>query len=367
SLMADQLAEAGHQDQAASAWDESRTSIALPQLRAYISAAAAAWHDRRGDRVQAEARIHQAVSEALDPTGADQVADYGSSIPDYAPGESRRYARSVAVSMNPLPDGLPNWAVGQVHDLDVDLARAWAGATTLSAAAAVLRERSEVVSGQTLPETLDILLTLHPDDQRLTGLAALHEDVVQRGLSQVLADLAAQDELQTLIHDWINTDTWAASFTYLGEHVDQLCTDEVVQLLVAAQNPTAFQHAAILSLCETIAPQQIEELVTDASAAADLALDAVEAGILGRVHLLTVANPGTLQLPGTGPVLQAVLLLAAGDRDGAAAAARTATEVQRGAHTTRLEGLAKHAEVVDGGAASVSALIDVYTTVVLRT
>jgi hypothetical protein len=140
----------------------------------------------------------------------------------------------------------------------------------------------------------------------------------------------------------------------------------VVQLLVAAQNPTAFQHAAILSLCETIAPQQIEELVTDASAAADLALDAVEAGNLGRVHLLTVANPGTLQLPGTGPVLQAVLLLAAGDRDGAAAAARTATEVQRGAHTTRLEGLAKHAEVVDGGAASVSALIDVYTTVVLR-
>ena len=351
--MADQLAEAGHQDQAASAWDESRTSIALPQLRAYISAAAAAWHDRRGDRVQAEARIHQAVSEALDPTGADEVADYGSSIPDYAPGESRRYARSVAVSMNPLPDGLPNWAVGQVHDLDVDLARAWAGATTWSAAATVLRERSEVVTGQTLSETLDILLTLHPDDQRLTGLAALHEDVVQRGLSQVLADLAAQDELQTLIHDWINTDTWAASFTYLGEHVDQLCTDEVVQL------------------CETIAPQQIEELVTDASAAADLALDAVEAGNLGRVHLLTVANPGTLQLPGTGPVLQAVLLLAAGDRDGAAAAARTAaeaaTEVQRGAHTTRLEGLAKHAEVVDGGAASVSALIGVYTTVVLRT
>jgi len=365
--MADQLAEAGHQDQAASAWDESRTSIALPQLRAYISAAAAAWHDRRGDRAQAEARIHQAVSEALDPAGADQVAGYGSSIPDYAEGESRRYTRSVAMSMNPVPDGLPSWAVGQIHDLDVDLARAWAGATTLSAAAAVLRERSEVVSGQTLPETLDILLTLHPGDKPLTGLAAVHEDVVQRGLSQVLADLAAQDELQTLIHDWINTDTWAASFTYLGEHVDQLCTDEVVQLLVAAQNPTAFQHAAILSLCETIAPQQIEELVTDASAAADLALDAVEAGNLGRVHLLTVANPGTLQLPGTGPVLQAVLLLAAGDRDGAAAAARTATEVQRGAHTTRLEGLAKHAEVVDGGAASVSALIDAYTTVVLRT
>ena len=51
------------------------------------------------------------------------------------------------------------------------------------------------------------------------------------------------------------------------------------------------------------------------------------------------------------PLLQAVLLLAAGDQDGAAAAAQTATEAQRSAHTTRLAGLAKHAELVEGGVA----------------
>ena len=55
------------------------------------------------------------------------------------------------------------------------------------------------------------------------------------------------------------------------------------------------------------------------------------------------------------PLLQAVLLLAAGDQDGAAAAAQTAaeaaTEAQRSAHTTRLAGLAKHAVLVEGGVA----------------
>lgn len=280
-------------------------------------------------------------------------------------GESRRYVRSVVLSMDPVPDGLPSWASGPIPDLDLDLAEAWGGATTWSGGAAVLRERSEVVTGPTLSETVEILLMLHPGDQRLTGLEAVHQDIVQRGLSQVLGDLIAQDEVQTLIDDWISIDTWPESFAFLGEHADQLRTDEVVQQLIASQNPTSFQHAAILTLCETTARQQIEELVTDASATADLALDALEAGNLGRVHLLTLANPQTLELPGTGAVLQAVLLLAAGDQDLAAAAAKTAaetaTEDQRRDHIIRLGHLAEHAEAVKAGTAGVTELIDAYT------
>ena len=365
NLLADQLAGAGHDDRALDAWDQSRTAIAVPQFGAYITAAAAAWLDHRGDDAHAEALIRQAVTQALDPTGTEQEADPRSSTPGYAVGESRQYVRSVAMSMDPRPDGLPSWAVDPIRDLDLDLAQAWAGATNWSAAATLLRERSEVVSEPALSDTLDLLLMLHPGDRWLTGLAAMHKDIVERGLSEVLEDLTAQDELHSLINDWISSDTWTASFTYLGEHLDRLRTDEVVQLLIASESPTALQHAAILTLCETATPAQIEELVANVSATTDLALDELEAGNLGHVHLLTLANPRTLQLPGTGPLLQAVLLLAVGDPEGAAAAARTAaetaTEAEHRAHTIRLGNLAKHADAVKGGAASVTALIEAHT------
>jgi len=365
NLLADQLAGAGHDDRALSAWDQSRTAIAVPQFGAYITAAAAAWLDHHGDDAHAEALIRQAVTQALDPTGTELEAGPRSGTPGFALGESRQYVRSVAMSMDPRPDGLPSWAVDPIRDLDLDLAQAWAGATNWSAAATLLRERSEVVSEPALSDTLDLLLMLHPGDRWLTGLAAMHKDVVDRGLSEVLEDLTAQDELHCLINDWISSDTWTASFTYLGEHLDRLRTDEVVQLLIASESPTAFQHAAILTLCESATPAQIEELVANVSASTDLALDELEAGNLGHVHLLTLANPRTLQLPGTGPLLQAVLLLAVGDPEGAAAAARTAaetaTEAEHRAHTIRLGHLAKNADAVKGGAASVTELIEAYT------
>jgi hypothetical protein len=68
-------------------------------------------------------------------------------------------------------------------------------------------------------------------------------------------------------------------------------------------------------------------------------------------------------------VLQAVLLLGAGDQDravaAAKAAAKTATEDQHRAHTKRLGGLARHAGAVK--ATSVAALIDAYTTSISAT
>ncbi|MEP7018264.1 MAG: hypothetical protein ABI899_09630 [Actinomycetota bacterium] len=364
NLLADQLAEAGENERALDAWDRSCRAIAVPQFGAYVAAAAAGWLDHRGDDVHAEALIRQAVKQALDPTGTEPEADPESSTPRFALGESRQYVRSVAMSMDPRPDGLPSWAVDPIRDADLDLAQAWAGANSWSAAASLLRERSEVVSEPALSDALDLLLMLHPGDRWLTGLAAMHKDIVERGLSEVLEDLTARDELHSLINGWISADTWTASFTYLSEHLDRLRTDEVVQLLIASGSPTASQHAAILTLCETATPAQIEELVANVSATTDLALDELEAGNLGHVHVLTLANPRTLQLPGTGPLLQAVLLLAVGDPEGAATAARaaaeTATEAEHRAHTIRLGNLAKHADAVKGGAASVTALIEAY-------
>ena len=365
NLLADRLAEAGDHQGALDAWDQSCSAIAVPQFGAYVAAAAAGWLDHHGDDAHAEALIRQAVNQALDPTGSEPEADRESSTPGFALGESRQYVRSVAMSMDPRPDGLPSWAVEPIRDLDLDLAQAWAGATSWSAAATLLRESSAVVSEPALSDTLDLLLMLHPGDPWLTGLAAMHNDIVDRGLSEVLEDLTAREELHALINGWISSDTWTASFAYLGEHLDRLRTDEVVQLLIASESPTAAQHAAILTLCETATPAQVEELVDNVSATTGLALDELEAGNLGHVHLLTLANPRILQLPGTGPLLQAVLLLAVGDPEGAAAAARTgaetATEAEHRAHTIRLGSLAKHADAVKGGAASVTALIEAYS------
>ena len=363
NLLADWLAEAGQGERATHEWGLSRAALAVPLFRAYLTAASAAWHDRRRDRAQAEERIRLAASEAHDPAG-QQGAGGGARIPDFAVGESRQYVRSVALSMNPPADGLPQWATGTIPERDLALARAWSGAATWSATATVLREHACVVTGPTLGDTLAILVALHPGDHGLARLSAVREAILEHGLDQVLADLTAQDEMQTMINDWIGTDTWSSSFTYLSEHRERLSTDEVVQVLVAQQDPTASQHAAILILCQTTTLEQIAEWVTHASAAADLALDSIDAGDLGLLHLLTAANPGTLQIPGTGLLLQAVLLLAAGEPDRAAetarAAADMASEVQCRAHAIRLERLAKHADEVEGGSASVAALIDAY-------
>ena len=62
--MADQLAEAGHEGQAVSVWDQSRSIISVPEFRACITAATGGWHDRRGEHAQAETCIRQALSEA---------------------------------------------------------------------------------------------------------------------------------------------------------------------------------------------------------------------------------------------------------------------------------------------------------------
>jgi hypothetical protein len=352
-LLAD-LAPMGAASGGLAAWSTTAGAVSLAVCRAEIWAYAAAWCAGRGEAADASALIHRAVSDA---TGEDESA------PRYVISRARQRVRVVARSFDPQPPGLPAWSVRPVPDPDLELVQAWAGAPSWPAADAVLRAAAGVVTGKSLPGSLDVLLMLHPGDSGLERLRQLVVLVGQHGLEPVLSQLGEQHIRQELIEAWISTPTWTESFAYLQERREELTTPEVTALLAGSDEPVAQQHAAILSLIWTVPLETVFDLVTDVAAATDQALAALDLADLPQVMTIAQLNPAVLHEPGTGQTLLAVLLLAAGQHDQALQAVRTAaatfTAVQRRARVVNLRRFADHAgpELATG----VTALIHVLT------
>ena len=266
------------------------------------------------------------------------------------------------MALDPAPPGLPAWSVQPVPDRDLELAQAWAAAPSWPAADAVLRAATDVVTGQTLPASLDILLTLNPGNSDLERLQQLVALVAEHGLEPVLTQLGQQHTLQQLIEAWIATPTWTASFTYLRHHQEELAAPEVIESLAGSEEPVAQQHAAILTLAQTHSLDTVFETVTDVGAATDHALAALDRADVAQLLSIARANPAVLQEPGTGLTLLAVLLFTGGQPDQALQAARTAaassTPVQRKARVVNLRHFADHApaELATGLAPLIDAL-----------
>jgi hypothetical protein len=116
-------------------------------------------------------------------------------------------------------------------------------------------------------------------------------------------------------------------------------------LLAESDEPVAQQHLAILQLITTGIPvESVFQIVTDSSSATDEALAAIEKADLQRLHRVVMANPSAAQVPGSGPLLLAVMALASDQPDAALQAveeaAATSSETQRRAHIIRLRRLA---------------------------
>lgn len=234
---------------------------------------------------------------------------------DERPGRGRiRFAinRTVA-SLGPGDPRLPWWAVTPVPDGDLGLIVRWAGRRGWPDTEALLAEHADVLRQESLRTSLSVLSELLPSDPAPAALADFLADLDRRGLEAVLASGRAAHAAAELLTAWVATATWEESAGFLREHFAELTTAGVRELLASHEDATSRQHLAILELTDGLPPDEVYQIVTDAPAATEHALDAVETGDTGQLNRILAAAPGILGIGASGVFLQAVLALASAE------------------------------------------------------
>ncbi|MFG3028678.1 tetratricopeptide repeat protein [Streptomyces sp. NPDC048253] len=326
--------------EASAAWEASAQTAPKGHGQAEVWAGFADWYTRQGDR--------RAAAEALRRAAKLAHRDDARS-PAYLTGRVRQQIRSLALSFEPSPSGLPGWAVDPMPEADLELVRSWTATRDWPDAEAVLRARADVVTGSTLVASLHLHLMLRPDDDSLRQLRRLVVSIGRRGLNPVLTERRERYAVEQLLRDWMVQPTRARWLNHLETHRGQLCTDVAAEVLAASADPSAREHAAVIALARVMSMETVADLVTHAAIAADLALEALEQSNPGRLRVLTEANPAALDEPGVGFLLRAVLDLERGDIEEAVRVMRTgaatATPIQRRARAVNLTRWAAHADL----------------------
>ncbi|WP_435282750.1 tetratricopeptide repeat protein [Streptomyces koelreuteriae] len=338
--------------EASAAWEASADALPEGHGRAEVRAGAADWYASRGDGPAAAEALVRAANAAQ---GDDARS------PAYLTRRVRQRIRAVALSLDPPPSGLPEWAVSPVPEADLELIRSWRAAGNWPDAEAVLRARADAVTGSTLAAGVDLHIMLRPDDDSLTQLRQLLSAVERRGLEAVLAERRERHAVEELVRAWMDQPTREQWLAYLETHREELCADAAAEVLAASSAPAAGEHAAVVALARTVPMETVAGLVTHAATAADHALEALERADTTRLRLLTDANPAALDEPGAGFVLRAVLDLERGENEqalrGMRAGAAVATPIQRRARAVNLARWAARAD--PDRAPAIRALIDV--------
>ena len=344
--------------EAAAVWAAALDDQTLPIYRGELQAHLAAWQSKNNYGDPAVAALHQALTLVSADTDA---------APAFAVSRARQTAREVALTFDTADTAdFPRWATAPIPDGDLIFINKWAGATTWSERETVTRAYGRTFPGPTMADTVDTLNFLHPGEPTLEAIRGLLAAVHEHGLAAVLDQARANDALQTLVSEWIATPTWPKSFTYLTNHHEELCIESVAAFLNSLDTSVARQHLAILGLSSDRPLPALFEIVTDPAIATDHALDALEHAQTDHLQLIVTANPAILELPSTGPLLLAVLALAAGDNDTATQAAATvggsSSPIQRRAHLVRLRAWASQAADLPGGPEGVAAVIAAFET-----
>jgi tetratricopeptide (TPR) repeat protein len=313
-------------------------SVFRGELRAGLARAAAAHHQL------------QTAAEAI-RQAAEEVTAEPKSIPPHALTRARLEVRTVAMSLDPQPRGLPAWAVAYLPEPDVQFVQAWVNSRSWTDRETAIDTYPHLFPARTLHRTAEVLAFLSPHTDGTKELIIVLEQIAERGAEPVLAELRDTESIQRLVEDWFTTDTWPASFTYLAEHEANLRRPEVLNVLTHSEHPTAAQYAAILRLSEALPAEAIQRIVTDPQAAEDEALSAVDLAKVDRLRQVMAACPQLIQAPGIGTFLLAVLTTLEGDADALDAVinigSQTASPVQRRAYAIHLHRLAASLDHTD--------------------
>jgi hypothetical protein len=198
-----------------------------------------------------------------------------------------------------------------------------------------LRYRSPglyVLAFQDLPGDFTVTCTVSPG-ALLTRSSAPWRDRNAGTAEIVPAGEDAKSEPDRAVFEaWLGATTWSASATFLREHVAQLLNPTLQVLLDSRDGAGTSQHQAILRLASQMPVDDVADLLVSGTAAAERALDAIDAGDLDRLALLLRAAPSISATAATHALIAAILALAAGNgsaaRDHAAYIADSAPEAE---------------------------------------
>jgi tetratricopeptide (TPR) repeat protein len=144
---------------------------------------------------------------------------------------------------------------------------------------------------------------------------------------------------RAVLEAWLGAATWAASATFLREHITQILSPAFHVLLDDADGAGFSQHQAILRLARQMGADDVADLLVSGTVAAGRALEAIEAGDLGRLALLLKAAPSISAPAATHALIAAILALAAGNSPAARDYATYITESAPEAECHRHGGL----------------------------
>ncbi|MFD0349770.1 hypothetical protein ACFQ0M_34605 [Kitasatospora aburaviensis] len=121
-------------------------------------------------------------------------------------------------------------------------------------------------------------------------------------------------ETVTLLQSWLDTPDWSGDQAFLAAHWERLHDPYVTSVLASGEDQDSQQHFAILRLAEILPLETVYEVVTDAEAAREQALQAVEAADIDALDAIVGCNHGLADTP-SGPLIILVILVAGGDAD----------------------------------------------------
>lgn len=174
---------------------------------------------------------------------------------------------------------------------------------------------------------------------RLRGLASRRPDLPS------VADLAETHRVLGLVRDWIETATRTQAQDFYLAHSADLTSESVADVLAGSDDPADRQHLAILTLASDLPAEQVFAIAGDTAVAERHAMRALEAADLSLLSAVATANAAVLEVPASGALFLAVLLLADGEhaeaREYAQVAAHEADSDVREAHARRLRRLAE--------------------------
>jgi len=188
-----------------------RTTLLIDSGESFTSAAAA-WSRAVGDQSDpsyrgqllalfaACAKDHDgsAVAELIAQAVAD-VTDASPSVAGYALARARQTVRGIARDLEQPPPGLPDWAVADLPDTDIDLFNAWLADHTADTIRSTLDGYPGTFPG-TLPTSLTIVSMIDPTIPTETVLRLLLDAITSQGLEPVLTELRTQEATARAIH-----------------------------------------------------------------------------------------------------------------------------------------------------------------------
>jgi hypothetical protein len=259
---------------------------------------------------------------------------------------ARQAVRSLAQALDPPPGDFPVWAAADIPGSHVDLVNAFARAETWPSQQTALDEQREILTSPSFRTILHALASLNPTDPVPGQLLALLDEIDEAGVDAVFTRRLVDHDRRAVLAAWIDIPTWTESEQFLREHRAALTDEESIDILTGADSDIARQHLAILALTAVLRDEDVYRLVTDAAAAENAALDAIEAGNLPLLSSVLTAAPGLQGRPVAWGLTVTVILLAQNEIDKANDLARQvahqASPLQRRAHTVRLRALRDH-------------------------